>query len=58
MHAVFLLAKGKAVTPEDVHNAWVAWMAFRGEEHESMVPFAELPLGPQDEDLAVCPCDS
>ncbi len=49
-YAVLLLAKGEAVTREDVHNAWVAWMASRGEEHESMVPFAELPAATQAED--------
>lgn len=51
-YAVLLLAKGEAVTREDVHNAWVAWMASRGEEHESMVPFAELPATTQAEDSA------
>lgn len=50
-YAVLLLAKGGAVTVEDVHNAWVAWMAGRGEEHESMVPFAELPASTQAEDM-------
>lgn len=49
-YAVLLLAKGEAVTREDVHNSWVAWMESKGEEHESMVPFAELPLGTQGED--------
>ena len=49
-YAVLLLAKGEAVTREDVHNAWVAWMASKGEEHGSMVPFAELPAGTQGED--------
>lgn len=50
LYAVLLLAKGEGVTGEDVHNAWVAWMASRGEEHESMVPFAELPSETQGED--------
>jgi hypothetical protein len=49
-YAVLLLAKGEEVTREDVHNAWVAWMESRSEEHESMVPFLELPLGTQGED--------
>jgi hypothetical protein len=51
LYAVLLLAKGEAVNGEDVHNAWVAWMKSKGEEHESMVPFAELPLATQGEDL-------
>ena len=50
MYAVLLLAKGKDVTREDVHNAWVAWMLSRGEHHESMVPFTDLPPGTQAED--------
>lgn len=43
IYAVLLLAKGKDVTAEDVHNAWVAWMSGRNAEHESLRPFAELP---------------
>ena len=50
LYAVLLLAKGEAVTREDVHNAWVAWMASKGDERESMVPFAELPAATQAED--------
>ena len=50
LYAVLLLAKGEAVTREDVHNAWVAWMESKGEKHESMVPFAELPLETKGED--------
>ncbi len=49
-YAVLLLAKGGAVTGEDVHNAWVAWMASKGEDHESMVPFNQLPTETQAED--------
>ncbi len=49
-YAVLLLAKGQEVTREDVHNAWVAWMIGKGENHESMVPFAELPPETQAED--------
>jgi hypothetical protein len=49
-YAVLLLAKGEDVTREDVHNAWVAWMESNGEEHESMVPFFELPTKTQAED--------
>lgn len=49
-YAVLLLARGAEVTREDVHNAWVAWMLSRGEKHESLVPFAELPPETQAED--------
>jgi hypothetical protein len=49
-YAVLLLAKGADVSREDVHNAWVAWMLDAGAEHDSMVPFAELPAETQSED--------
>ena len=49
-YAVLLLAKGEAVTGEDVHNAWVAWTLSKGENHESLVPFSELPRATQAED--------
>jgi hypothetical protein len=49
-YAVLLLAKGEDVTREDVHNAWVAWMLAEDEEHESLVPYAELPSATQAED--------
>jgi hypothetical protein len=41
-YAVLLLAKGEAVTLEDVHNAWSAWMAARDPRHDSLVPFSSL----------------
>ncbi|WP_425484526.1 DUF7701 domain-containing protein [Haloechinothrix aidingensis] len=43
IYAVLLLAKGESVTPEDVHNAWVAWMASRDPNHPSLKPFSDLP---------------
>lgn len=49
-YAVLLLARGQDVTRRDVHNAWVAWMVSRGEKHESMVPFDQLPSDTQAED--------
>lgn len=42
LYAVLLTAKGEAVTNRDVHDAWVAWMLLRGEQHPSMVPFELL----------------
>lgn len=42
IYAVLLLAKGAAVTSEDVHNAWVAWMAGFDAGHEALVPFEDL----------------
>lgn len=50
VYAVLALVKGTAVTAEDVHNAWVAWMEMRGERHESMVRFAVLDRGVRAED--------
>ena len=50
LYAVLLLAKGEDVTGADVHNAWVAWMEARGQEHESMVSFSELPSETRGED--------
>ncbi len=50
IYAALLLAKGEEVTREDVHNAWVAWMTDKGQQHESMVPFADLPRETQAED--------
>lgn len=50
LYAVLLLAKGTAVESEDVHNAWTAWMTACGEQHESMVPFADLPESVKRED--------
>ncbi len=50
IYAVLLLAKGRDVTNEDVHNGWVAWMESKGKEHESMVPFTSLSKNTQSED--------
>ena len=49
-YAVLPLAKGQEVTRADVHNAWVVWIIGKGETHESMVPFRELPPQTQAED--------
>ena len=50
LYAVLALTKGEATTARDVHDAWVAWMAIRGEAHESMVPFENLSRDVKDED--------
>jgi hypothetical protein len=49
-YAVLALTKGATVSREDVHNVWVAWMLTRGQQHESMVPFADLDRQTQNED--------
>jgi hypothetical protein len=50
IYAVLLASKGAAVTEEDVHDAWTAWMSMRGEDHQSMVPFSQLGTSVQAED--------
>jgi hypothetical protein len=49
-YAVLARAKGTAVTPEDIHDAWVAWMAETDPNHESLKPFSELDAGTRHED--------
>lgn len=50
IYAVLLLAVGANVRPEDVHNAWVAWMASRNGSHEALVPYVELDRATASED--------
>ena len=50
LYALLALVKGIAVTSEDVHDAWAAWMTLRGEAHESLVPFRRLSAATRAED--------
>ncbi len=50
LYAVLVLAKGEAVTAEDVHNAWAAWMQTSEVDHRSLRPFVELDHGAQAAD--------
>ena len=50
LYAVLCLTKGSKVSREDVHDAWSAWMTLRGEGHESLVPYEELPAEVRAED--------
>jgi hypothetical protein len=50
IYAVLARVKGNRVTEEDVHDAWTAWMEIHRQQHESMVPFDQLPRGVRDED--------
>jgi hypothetical protein len=50
LYAVLALAKGEAVTAEDVHNAWAAWMQESNVDHGSLRPFSELDHATQAED--------
>jgi hypothetical protein len=49
-YAVLARAKGTAVTAEDIHDAWVAWMAESDPHHESLKPFSELDAATRHED--------
>jgi hypothetical protein len=42
LYALLALAKGRAVSAVDVHNAWAAWMQERNPGHRSIRPFDEL----------------
>lgn len=42
IYAVLLLAKGSAITAEDVHNAWTAWMLFEDPSHHALIPYERL----------------
>ncbi len=42
IYAALALAKGAAVTAEDVHNAWAAWECDRKPNSPSIMPFDRL----------------
>ena len=50
MYALLALAKGTAVTPADVHNAWAVWMLERNPDHSAIRPFDELTAAAQASD--------
>lgn len=50
LYAVLALAKGGAVEPSDVHNAWAAWMQERDPDHDALRPFDQLDRETQDAD--------
>jgi hypothetical protein len=50
LYAVLLLAKGKDVTAEDVHNAWAAWASEHEPKSRNLLPFKELSLHVQKKD--------
>jgi hypothetical protein len=50
LYAVLALAKGEAVTAEDVHNAWAAWTQDSDADHSEVRPFSELDHATQAED--------
>jgi hypothetical protein len=50
IYALLALAKGTAVTAEDVHNAWAVWMHELDPGHRSIKPFKELDENTQASD--------
>lgn len=50
LYALLAQVKGEEVDLPDVHDAWATWVALRGEQHPSLVPFDELPEATQRED--------
>ena len=42
LYAVLLLAKGREVNADDVHNVWSAWMQLTEPDHRDIRPFDEL----------------
>lgn len=50
-YAVLMRAKGLACTAADVHDAWSAWQIARDPSHRALVPFDELSLDVQKDDL-------
>ena len=51
LYAVMALAKGTAVTPADVHNAWAVWMQETDPGHHAIRPYEELSPATQTADL-------
>lgn len=49
-YALLLLAKGRLVTEEDVHNAWSAWASEHDPTHRDLIPFNELSARTQRKD--------
>lgn len=50
IYAVLALAKGVDVEARDIHDAWAAWMSTREPQHESIVPYDDLPPDVRRED--------
>ena len=50
LYAVLARVKGMAVTAEDVHDAWVSWMADKDPRHEALKPYGHLDAETRRED--------
>lgn len=51
MYALLMRAKGSAVTPSDVHDAWAAWIYATQEDHHALVPYEDLDSKTREKDL-------
>lgn len=50
-YAVLLRAKGTNVTNSDIHDAWAAWIVRSDPTHDALVPYDELTVDVQEQDL-------
>ena len=50
LYALLVVVKGKETTREDVHNAWVVWMLEINEDHDALLPFAQLSESQRSQD--------
>lgn len=50
IYATLALTIGENVGPEQVHDAWAAWMTYQEPSHESIKPFDELDPETKQED--------
>ncbi|QYK51442.1 MAG: hypothetical protein KF701_02850 [Anaerolineales bacterium] len=50
LYAILLRAKGQAVSPSDVHDAWSAWMMRSNKAHEALVEYSALDTETRRED--------
>ena len=51
IYAVLMRTKGHSTTPEDVHDAWSAWISNTDPRHAAAIPFNRLSDEKQREDL-------
>jgi hypothetical protein len=50
VYAVLARAKGCDVSPEDVHDAWCAWMAGQDPLHAALIPYHQLNVQQRQQD--------
>lgn len=52
LYALLSLTTGKSTSLRNVHDAWSVWMTGINPDHDSLVPFDELPPDVKAEDRA------